>query len=123
MFNPALGLAARRGRSKERLEMLDRGVALSPPHVKERESVVRPGQRWSQGERLSVTFDRFLEPIYASKRDGEVLERLRVIRLCAQRETVRCDRGVKVPRPLQRQRLVQVVEALRFQLLFRPAAK
>src|SRR5688572_6485090 len=123
MCDPALGLAARRGSGEECLEVLDRGVALSAAYVKEREAVMRPGQCRFQRERLPVTLDRLLEPIHACKRDREILERLRIVRFRAKRQPVRCDRGVKISRPLQRQRLVQVVEALRFQLLFRPAAK
>src|SRR5687768_13611498 len=123
MVDPTIGLAAGRWSGEKRLEMLDSRLGLPASHVEKGESVVRPGKRGLEAQCLSIALDRLFQPIHACQRDREVLQHLRIIRLGPQGEPVRRNRRVKVPGPLQRQCLVQVVEALRLQLAFGSATE
>ena len=88
VVDPAVRLAAGRWRGKESLEVLDGRVALAPPHVKKRQSVMGPGQRGLEAQCLAITLDGLLQPVHAGQRDREVLERFRVVRLGAKCEPV-----------------------------------
>jgi hypothetical protein len=84
---------------------------------------VRTGQRRLHFEGPAIALERLLEPVQPRERDGHVLEDLEVVRLFAQRESIRRDGRVQVTGPLQRQRLVQVIEALRLEFTVGPAAE
>src|SRR5688572_21156035 len=81
------------------------------------------GERGLQHKRLPIRLDRFLEAIHAREGNREVLEHLGIVGLRAQREPVRRDCRVEISGSLQRERLVEVVEALRLQLAFGSAAE
>src|SRR5687767_11481554 len=123
MLDPTLRFAARGWSRQECLEMLNCLVPLAAFDVQEGEAVVRTGKRGLEQECLTVRLDRFLEPIHARERDGEVLQRFGVVRLGAQGEPVRRDCSVEISGPLQRERLTHIVETLRLQLAFGPAAE
>src|SRR5690348_3415247 len=122
VLNPSLRLRAGRRLRKKCLEMLLCTRAIAALEQQEREAVMRAGELRRELERASITADRVVQPTGLGERDGHVLQYFRIVRSVAQRQSVRRERGVVIPLSLQRQRLAQIIQALRLDVAFRLAA-
>src|SRR5687768_13909778 len=86
------------------------------------EAVVRTRQLGIELERAAVGADRLVHPAGAGEGDRHVLEDLGIVRMIPHRQAVRRQRRVEVALTLQRQRLFQIIEALRLRAVVRLAA-
>ena len=88
----------------------------------EGEPVVRAGQLGVELEGAPIRTDRLVHPPGARERDRHVLEDARIVGMIPHRQPVRRQRRVEVALTLQRQRLVEIIEALRLRAVVRLAA-
>ena len=93
--------------------MLGRRGALTLLEQQERDSVVRAAQGRVQLQRAAIVADRLVGLSGLGERDRHVLQDPGVAGTVAEPEPVRGDRGDEVALPLERQRLVEIVQALR----------
>src|SRR6266853_874452 len=107
---------------EKRLQMLCGAVGIAALQQQKGEAVVRAGERGVELERAAVMPDRFVEAAGLGEGDRHVLENARVVGKIAQREPVRRQGGVVVALTLERQRLVEVVEAMGFEIVALRAA-
>src|SRR5688572_6689725 len=122
MPDPPVGLGALRRLVEEALEVFPGADGVAPLQQEEGEAVVRAGEARLEIQRAPIATDGLVEPSGLRERDRHVLEHLGIVGLVAQREAIRRQRGVVVALPLERERLAQIIQALRLELTLRLAA-
>src|SRR5690242_4246546 len=90
---------------------------------KKREPVVRAREIGCKLERTAVAANGVIQSRRLRVRDRHVLEDARIVGPVAQGESIRGQRRIVVALTLQRERLAQIVEALRLEVAFRFAAE
>jgi len=95
---------------------------IAPLDEEEGEPVVRSGQLGVELEGPSIRPDRLVHAPGAREGDRHVLEDAGIVRVIPHRQAVRRQRRVEVALTLQRQRLIEIIEALRLWAVVRLAA-
>src|SRR5687767_13537809 len=119
--HPAVGLGALRRLTQEQLEVFLRALHVAALEQEKGEAIVRSGELRLEVERTPVTAHGFIQPAGLREGDRHVLEDLGIIGLIAKREAIRRQGRVIITLTLQRERLAQVVQALRLELALRLA--
>src|SRR5688500_18678292 len=119
--HPSIGFGALRWLVEEQLQLLLCALHVAAFQQQDREPVVRPRQPRLEVQRPAVAPHRLVESSRLGECDRHVLEDLRVVRLVAQCEPVRRQGRVVVTLTLQRERLAQIIQALRLELALRLA--
>src|SRR5688500_14592080 len=88
----------------------------------EGQAVVRARELRVELERATVATDRVVHLGRLRERDRHVLEDARIVRMVAKRQPVRCQGGVIVALPIEREGLAQVVDPLWLEVVLRTAA-
>jgi len=95
---------------------------VAPLDEEEGEPVVRAGQLGVELEGPPIRADRLVHAAGAREGDRHVLEDTGIIRVIPHRQSVRRQRRVEVALTLQRQRLIEIIEALWLRAVVRLAA-
>src|SRR5688500_2607754 len=119
--HPSIGFRALRRLVEEQREVLLSALHVTALEPEKGQPIVRPGQPRLEVQRAPVTAHGLIQPAGLRERDRHVLEHLRVVGLITKREPVRGQGCVVVALTLQRERLAQVVQALRLELALRLA--
>jgi len=86
-----------------------------------RQPVMRARQLRIELQRTPVRTNRVVELSRFGERDGHVLKNARIVGLIAKRQTVRGKRRIEIALALQRERLGEVIDALRPDMFGVPA--
>ena len=115
VLDPSVGVGPLGRPGQEGAEVLRRQSRVAPLEEQERDAVVRADQRRVELDGAAIVADRLVGLARLGERDGHVLQDPGVLRVVAQRQPVGGERRLEIPLPLERERLVQVIEALRTQ--------
>src|SRR5439155_1954051 len=107
--------------NQECLEVLRGPIGVAALQEQEREPIVRAGERGVELERAAVVADRLIDAAGLRETDGHVLQDARIVGMIAHREAVGREGGVVVALPLKREGLVEIIEALGFEIVARAA--
>src|SRR3989449_5863600 len=108
---------------EEGAQVLRRAVGVAALEEQEREAVVRAGQIPIELERAAIVPDRLVEAPRLGEGDRHVLENAGIGGMVAQRQPIRGQRGLVIALAFERERLVQIIEALGFELIDARAAE
>src|SRR5438034_9388439 len=108
---------------EEGAQVLRRAVGVAALEEQEREAVVRAGQIPIELERAAIVPDRLVEAPRLGEGDRHVLENAGIGGMVAQRQPIRGQRGLVIALAFERERLVQIIEALGFELINARAAE
>lgn len=86
---------------EEGLQVLCGAVRIPALQQQKREAVMRAGERAVELERAPVVADRFIVATRLRERDRHILENARIVRVVAQRQTVRRQRRVIISLTLE----------------------
>jgi len=81
--------------------MLRGAIGVAALQEQKREAVVCTGERAVELQRAPIVTNRFVEAARLGERDRHVLEDARVVRVIAQRQSVRRQRRVIIPLTFQ----------------------
>lgn len=114
--NPALRIGSAGWLAQKRAQVMRRSFGFATLQQQKGQSVVGTRQRLINFERLSVETDSLVVATGLGESDRHVLQYTQVSGVIPERETVGGQGGLVISLPLERQRLVEIIETLRLEL-------